>query len=146
MDVSDLYSPMDKNKQRKWRVKSEVPSDYSKPSATEAPSTETTSTNTENPSTGPTTSTTPGPGTSSITVTTPSSYSGGTEGTPSGSSSTTSAPQGSGPSFSMGSGASAVDPTKVEYFDIRTLIEIVDYLNNVGKTSDIELIENLVKQ
>jgi hypothetical protein len=103
MDVSDLYSPMDKNKQRKWRVKSEVPSDYSKPSATEAPtspfnteapSAESTSTNTENPSTGPTTHTTsgpttftmPSPETSTVTITAPS-YSNRTEGTSSGTSS-----------------------------------------------------------
>jgi len=134
-----LYSPNEKGHNKFYRVRTDDIFDVKPPSSssnTETPSTESTST-------GTTTSTTPGPGTSSITITTPSSYSGGTEGTPSGASSTTGAPQGSGPSSSMGSGASTVDPTKVEYFDIRTLIEIVDYLNIVGKTSDLELIEKL---
>jgi hypothetical protein len=126
MFENDLYNPLEKTRQTKWRVKSEVPSDYSKPSATEAPSTETSTPSSAAPSAGTTTSTTPGPGTSSITVTTPSSYSGGTEGTPSGASSTTGAPQGSGPSFSTGSGASTVDPSEVEYFDLETLIHILD--------------------
>ncbi len=143
MFENDLYNPLEKTRQTKWRVKSEVPSDYSNPSATEAPSAETSTTSPDAPSAGTTTSTTPGPGTSSITVTTPSSYSGGTEGTPSGASSATETPSGSGPAFNSGSSASSVDPSEVEYFDIRTLIKIVDYLNNVGKTSDLELIEKL---
>lgn len=109
MFENDLYNPLEKTRQTKWRVKSEVPSDYSKPSATEepsspfnteAPSAESTSTNTENPSTGPTTHATsgpttststttftmPSPETSSVTITAPS-YSGRTEGTSSGTSS-----------------------------------------------------------
>lgn len=103
MFENDLYNPLEKTRQTKWRVKSEVPSDYSKPSATEAPSSpfnteapsaESTSTNTENPSTGPTTHTTsgpttftmPSPETSTVTITAPS-YSNRTEGTSSGASS-----------------------------------------------------------
>ena len=103
MFENDLYNPLEKTRQTKWRVKSEVPSDYSKPSATEAPSSpfnteapsaESTSTNTENPSTGPTTHTTsgpttftmPSPETSTVTITAPS-YSNRTEGTSSGTSS-----------------------------------------------------------
>jgi predicted transcriptional regulator len=143
MFENDLYSPMDKNKQRKWRVKSEVPSEYgtapassASPSATETPSTETFTS--EAPSAGPSVT----PESASVTVTTPSSYSG-TESTSSEYSSSTSTPSGSGPSFSTGSGASTVDPTKVEYFDIKTLIKIVDYLNKVGKASDLELIDKL---
>ena len=134
---------MDKNKQRKWRVKSEVPSEYgtapassASPSATDTPSAETFTS--EAPSAGPSVT----PESASVTVTTPSSYSG-TEGTSSGASSATGTPQGSGPSFSTGSGASTVDPTKVEYFDIKTLLRIVDYLKKVNKASDIELIEKL---
>ena len=143
MFENDLYSPMDKNKQRKWRVKSEVPSEYgtapassASPSATDTPSAETFTS--EAPSAGPSVT----PESASVTVTTPSSYSG-TEGTSSGASSATGTPQGSGPSFSTGSGASTVDPTKVEYFDIKTLLRIVDYLKIVSKASDLELIEKL---
>jgi hypothetical protein len=135
MFENDLYNPLDKTRQTKWRVKSEVPSDYSKPSATEAPSTETSTTSPDAPSAGTTTSTTPGPGTSSITVTTPSSYSGGTEGTPSGASSATETPSGSGPAFNSGSSASSVDPSEVEYFDIETLIDILDYIVRAKDTT-----------
>lgn len=147
MFENDLYSPVDKNKQRKWRVKSEVPSEYgTAPASSTGPST------TETPSAGPpvapdsastTTSTMSGPGTSLVTITTPSSYSGGTEGTSSESSSSTSTPSGSGPSFNMGSGEASVDPTKVEYFDIGTLIEIVEHLVSVGTAITGEIIREL---
>jgi hypothetical protein len=94
MFENDLYNPLEKTRQTKWRVKSEVPSDYSKPSATEAPSAETSAPSSAAPSADTTTSTTPGPGTStstttftmpspetsSVTITAPS-YSGRTEGT-----------------------------------------------------------------
>jgi hypothetical protein len=143
MFENDLYSPMDKNKQRKWRVKSEVPSEYgtapassASPSATDTPSAETFTS--EAPSAGPSVT----PESASVTVTTPSSYSR-TEGTSSESSSSTSTPSGSGPSFNMGSGEASVDPTKVEYFDIGTLVKIVDYLMSQGATSAGDFIERL---
>jgi hypothetical protein len=81
MFENDLYSPMDKNKQRKWRVKSEVPSEYgtapassASPSATETPSTETFTS--EAPSAGPSET----PESASVTITAPS-YNGGSTGT-----------------------------------------------------------------
>ena len=144
-ELSVLYGPGTKTRNRNWRVKLEnghyIPTNIQSesPSSSEAPSAGS-SVAPESAST--TTSTMPGPGTSSITVTTPSSYSG-TEGTSSESSSATGTPQGSGPSFSTGSGASTGDPTKVEYFDIKTLLRIVDYLKIVSKASDLELIEKL---
>ena len=77
MDVSDLYSPMDKNKQRKWRVKSEVPSVYeTAPASSTGPST------TDTPSAGPSVA----PESALVTITAPS-YNGGSAGTSSESSS-----------------------------------------------------------
>jgi len=87
MFENDLYSPMDKNKQRKWRVKSEVPSEYgtapaspASPNATETPSAETFTP--EAPSAGPSVA----PESALVTITAPS-YNGGSAGTSSESSS-----------------------------------------------------------
>lgn len=71
MDVSDLYSPMDKNKQRKWRVKSEVSSVYETEPAS---------------STGPSAGSSVAPESALVTITAPS-YNGGSAGTSSESSS-----------------------------------------------------------
>jgi hypothetical protein len=144
-DLNVLYEPGTKFRNRNWRVKTEdgfsLPTEinFEKETSSETPS--------AGPSVAPesastTTSTTPGPGTSSITVTTPSSYSG-TEGTSSESSSSTSTPSGSGPSFNMGSGETSVDPTKVEYFNITTLLDIVEHLVRVGKAITGDIIREL---
>lgn len=77
MFENDLYSPMDKNKQRKWRVKSDektAPASSTGPSTTETPSADTFTP--ETPSAGPSAT----PESASVTITAPSSYSG-TEGT-----------------------------------------------------------------
>ena len=79
MFENDLYSPMDKNKQRKWRVKSDVSSDYgtepassAAPSATETPSAETFTP--EAPNAGPSAT----PESASVTITAPSHNNGST--------------------------------------------------------------------
>jgi hypothetical protein len=145
MFENDLYSPMDKNKQRKWRVKSEVPSEYGTapsstgPSATETPSTETFTS--EAPSAGPSVT----PESASVTVTTPSSYSG-TDTTSDSSesseefsgSSSTSGEQGSGPVNS----AASFDPSKIEYIDPFILVKLMD---KIFEKKSISL-EDLVKE